>query len=708
MNQEAKQFRPVQDDETDLGFIRDLFDKRWTIALFTAVACCMGLFYMQLVTPMYRAHAVIQVDESRSALLGLTDLLEVAPPTTTQIQILESRTVLGKAVDQLHLDISARPKSFPLIGRALVRTFGSGASLFSWILPSYSWADERIEVSLFDVPEELRGETFVITKLSPLSYKLSYEGEDLLEGTLGSRESLGNTTVQIDELEGYVGSQYLLSKKHRLDVINKLKRSLSASESVDETGIFDLYLLADSRSKAREILDAVVASYLEQNASNIAAQAKDSLGPLNEQLNIAKQRLDRAERALSAFKGDTVSVDLSLETQAVLQRKVSIDQELQRLVYLESELARRFTPQHPEYAALLEKRATLEAERARIEREAQRLPATQQEVLRLNRDVAINQQIYTQLLEQTQGLDIVSAGSVGSARLLDPAAVNKYPVTPKKLLMLILSLVLGFVAGVGFVLVQRAFFGGVKEPEEVEALGLPVNALIPRSVVQEQLDKATSVKILASTDPTDLTVEALRSLRTNLHFTMKGAKNNILAVTGAAAGVGKSFIASNLANLVAHGQSSTLLIDADMRKGKLGSAYSLSSKYGLSEYLAGKASIEEVVNSTDKAGSSLIARGHSPLNPSELLMGSRFEELLCWAADNYDLVIIDTPPILSVTDAAIIGQHVGALFLVVRFNHTTKREIKQAKSRFEQNGLRITGTVLNSVDTKEAEYYSYY
>lgn len=160
-----------------------------------------------------------------------------------------------------------------------------------------------------------------------------------------------------------------------------------------------------------------------------------------------------------------------------------------------------------------------------------------------------------------------------------------------------------------------------------------------------------------------------------------------------------------MAAVVAKAGQRVLVIDADMRKGRMELQLAVENKIGLSDFLSGQTSIESLIKKPGVDNLDFISRGNVPPNPSELLMHPRFEELMDWASENYDIVIVDTPPILAVTDPAIVGAHAGTTLLVGRFGQNTAKEIAVTKQRFEQNGIEVKGFILNAVVRKASSYY---
>ncbi|MGO3917602.1 MAG: polysaccharide biosynthesis tyrosine autokinase, partial [Pseudoalteromonas sp.] len=384
------------------------------------------------------------------------------------------------------------------------------------------------------------------------------------------------------------------------------------------------------------------------------------------------------------------------------------------------ELGRKFKKDHPTYQGMLEQIEAVENQKQELVGEVGNLPETQQELLRLKRDVEVSNEIYTMLLAKTQELDIVRAGTVGNVRIIDYAEVNtSKPVKPKKALIVVMATMLGGMLSVAIVLIQKAMHKGIEDPNDIEAIGLPVYASVPYSEHQDKLTgfaKARKRKhkevneksLLAVDNPADLSIEALRSLRTSLHFAMMESKNNIIAISGPSRSVGKSFISVNLASVLAQSGKKVLIIDADMRKGYLQSQFGLKWADGLSDYLSGRLNIEQVTKPTKVEGLSIITRGQIPPNPSELLMHSNFSKLVEDVSGAYDIIIIDTPPILAVTDPAIVSAHAGTTLLVARFGQSHLREVELTRNRFEQNGIDVKGLVFNGVIKKASNAYGYY
>jgi tyrosine-protein kinase Etk/Wzc len=217
--------------------------------------------------------------------------------------------------------------------------------------------------------------------------------------------------------------------------------------------------------------------------------------------------------------------------------------------------------------------------------------------------------------------------------------------------------------------------------------------------------------ILAVDSPEDAAIESLRNLRTALHFGMMDVKNNCIMIAGPSPTVGKSFVSINLAAVLTRPDKKVLLIDADMRRGHLHQYLGLQRENGLSEFISGDIPIGEALHPTSIPNLTLIPTGTMPPNPAELLLHQRFTNCLKVLGPHYDHIIIDSPPILAVTDATIIGQMAGGTLMVLKAGEHPMREIEQAVKRLKQAGVNVRGLLFNDVNVQSQRYgagkYSY-
>lgn len=699
----------AMDDEIDLGeLLGVLLNEKWRIVSVTAIAAIVGVVYALFSTPIYEADALLQVEDSSSS----TPFDEIAAfmgdeaASETEIEVIRSRAVVGRVVDRLGLTTQVSPV-LPVWDRTHVSM------------------QPELSVSRFTVPQGLIGATFEVVVDSDSEYKLFLDGDVLGAGLVGQALELPEwgvglfvTSVQRTK----PGMTFELSKKGRPQVIRALQSELSVSEKGKKTGVIRVSLQGADNQRLKDILNTLANVYVQQNVERRSEEAEKSLEFLDEQLPSLRREVDAAELALNNYLSENKLVDLTAESQSVLGQLVAIEQGLSELNLKRAELEQEFNAQHPALVALSAQEKQLQAQRQEAETQIAALPDTQQEALRLKRDVEVNNVLYTFLLNKAQELRVIKAGTVGNVRVLDQAFLPYQAVKPKKALIVALAIVLGGMLGVMWVFVRRVLSQGVKSPDEIEQkLGLSVYTTIPESEAELELFKVSKKfkgkrKLLAATEPKDQAVEALRSLRTSLHFAMMGAENNRVVISGPSPGIGKSFISANLGYLLAEVDKKVVLVDADMRKGHCHEYFSAQRAQGLSEYVSGD--IDDVPSllkaHPQNAGFSLVSTGSIPPNPSELLLNERFLLLLNQLSEQFDVVIIDTPPIMAVADAAVVLPHSSAAFVVARAGMNPVGEIDAAVKRLTQDGGKVSGVLLNGLQRSTSGYgykygnYKYY
>ncbi len=442
-------------------------------------------------------------------------------------------------------------------------------------------------------------------------------------------------------------------------------------------------------------------------------ESKQTLDFLDKQLPDLKQQLEESERKFNQFREKYNTVDVTQEAELYLKQNIALETTKTELKQKQAELAAKYTNDHPLMAEINAQLAAVNKKSAELSDTLKRLPEVQRQYLQLYRDVKVNTELYTSLLNSYQQLKIAKAGEIGNVRIIDTAVEPIKPIKPRPLLVLFLSLVVGGFIGTVLALLRNMLRTGVKDSTQIENdLNLPVYATVPRSPIQETrmniLKKKKSIPILAVKSSDDIAIESLRSIRTAIHFALTTAKNNIIMIAGPSPEVGKSFISTNLATIFAQGNKRVLLIDADMRRGYMHKYFDVDVKPGLSELLSGQADLQKVLHKTQVTNLDVITRGKSPTNPSEILSSNQFKELLEQLQSQYDHIIIDTPPVLAVTDGIIISQYTGVNLIVARYAKSQMKELELTVNRFEQAGVKVNGFILNDIQRASAGYgYGY-
>jgi tyrosine-protein kinase Etk/Wzc len=706
------------DDEIDLA---ELFHVLWArkvvIAAFVVGFVIIGFLYAKSQTPIFQSTALVQLEERSSggdlpaelqSLMGSGSGGRAA----TEIEILKSRSVASDAVHALGLHIDAAPRALPFLGN-IFRHLGVPHFGTSW-LKAYSWQSETIEVGVLRVRSEWIGEEIVVVKTDERSFDVELPDGSSLSGQVGTPVAGGEDfALRVDALTGPVGREYIVSSRDPVLIAKGLSEDLGVAEVGRQSSILRLTYRHPDRAMASGVLDAVMAAYVRQNIQRGAASAEKSLQFIQDRLPDAEAQVQAAQLALNSYQRSVSSVDLTFETQQVLSSAAKIEAQLNDLKMQQAELALDVTPNHPSYKRLEENRVILEERLAAIREETQGLPEQQLEVFNLNRDLQVAQEIYQSLLQRRQELQVVRASTIGNIRVIDSALTERFAVAPRTKIIVMLAAVLGLITGVGAILVPRMLRQTVDGVEDLENMGLSVFASVGFSKLADQsANKNKTMSILAVDRPTDLSVEALRSLRTSMHFGMIDAKSQSLAITSPAPGVGKSFISVNLAAVMAQAGTRVVVIDADLRRGVLRKYFNCPrDTNGLSEVLADDVKLEEVIRKGPVENLFYVTSGHYPPNPSELLMRPKFEQVIKQLSEQFDFVIVDAPPILAVTDPVILSKYVGATMIAARHKVTAAPELEAAIRIFEAGGGKFIGAILNGYKAEasgKGGYYYYY
>jgi tyrosine-protein kinase Etk/Wzc len=714
---------PLEEDEgINLVEYWDIIvDNRWLIGALVLLTLVLGSTYALLARPVYEANLLVQVeDNSANAkdILGqAAGLFDTKTATTAEIEIIRSRLVIGKAVDNARLYISARPRYLPIFGAAIARHSAGLSNPGLLGFGGYVTGREAIDVPEFSVPASLEGTPFRLVAGANGQYTLTHPDVPDLHGVVGTRleavTPAGPVKLLIAALAGRPGAQFVLVRRSRLAAIEELQQLLKLAEKGRQSGIIEATLRGPDPELIRQVLNEIGKEYVHQNVERKAAEAEKTLAFLDVQMPQFKKQLNQAEENFTRYRNEKGTVSLDDEAKLILTESVDLQGKLVDAQQKRRELIARFTPEHPAVKTLDSQIGAWNAELERLNTRIRRLPNVQQDALRLERDVKVNNDLYQQLRNSALQLQLVREGKIGNVRVIDEAARPEQPVGPNRLGIVGVAGILGLVGGVMLALARNAFFRGVRNSQEIEAVtGLNVYSTIPLSTIQVELarniaERRPGVHLLALVAPDDPAVESLRSLRTALQFAMLDAKSNRIIITGATPGVGKSFASANFAALLASTGKRVLLIDADLRKGYLNQYFGVPRAKGFSELIVGSLQPEQVIRRGLAPSLDVITTGTLPPNPAELMMSTSVGTVLERLSAEYDLVIIDTPPVLVAADTAALAGHAGTVLLVARAETTQLGELQECAKRLTHAGRSVTGVLLNALDFNRRHYGSY-
>ncbi|CAN7281222.1 polysaccharide biosynthesis tyrosine autokinase [Variovorax sp. LjRoot84] len=713
----------ADEDDLDIGrYIDVLLSNKWLIAAITLVVFLIGATYAFLERPIYESNMVVQVEDTGTGGKGILSeaggLIDVKTPANAEIEIIRSRMIAGQAVEATKLYIAASPRYVPYVGGWLARR-ATGLSEPGFLgLDGYVSGTERILVSKFDVPTHMEGGLFTVTAKADKQYTLDYPGMQQLTGTVGTplKADTGSGPIEltVTELAGKPGALFNLYRYAMLPTTIALQSSLILTERGKTSGIINVALQDTDPFKLTRVLNAVGDQYVKQNIERKAAEAQKTLAFLDVQLPQFKKQLEASEEVYNRYRNQKGTVAFSEEAALVLGQAVDRQTKLLDAQQRRRELEARFTSAHPAVQTLDSQIAALKTDMGEIQARIKGLPAIQQEAVRMERDVKVNTELYQQLLNNALQLRLVKEGKIGNVRVLDEAVVPQVPVKPNRKVIVAAALALGLFLGIVAAFVRSSFIEQrLRDPHEVEAdTGLPVFSTIPLSPAQSAIAKrrlsgATGVRLLAIESPDDPAVESLRSLRTAMQFAMLESPNNRVLITGPTPGVGKSFVTANFAALMAAAGKRTLLIDADLRRGHTHQYFGLQRHGGLSELIAGSLTVQQTVHRQVVPNLDFLATGQLPPNPSELLVSDSFKTALERLSEQYDLVVIDTPPVLVAADTSTVATHAGTVLLVARADQSTMGELKESTRRLAMGGKAATGVLLNAMDVGRRAYAPY-
>lgn len=731
----------------------------------TLFVTALALAYVFLATPVYEADVLVRVDQPEPNALGLSTLngqqgQQYAPPApspSAEMAVMQSRSVLEPIIDKYRFDVTITPKTLPIVGNLMRRFATPGQPSRAWFgMSSYAWGGEQIHIGQLDVPHSLEERDLTLTALDGGRYELRGPGGAILTGKVGElAHSSNGVSMLVTQLVARPGTEFGVKHWAMLDAIKRFSNDLKVSDKVKDTGLVQIAYMDSHPAMAAEVANAISQQYM---TTAVAAKQRNdtaTLAFINHELPRLHAELEQAEQAQASYQTTAQSMQPTTEAQAYLQGGIDFDRRIADLQIQRTQLLDKYTPDSRWVRNIDQQLSQLQAQKAQFNSRFAAMPASERKNADLARNAKVAEQVYLGMTQKAEELSVRRASTTGGAHIVDEAEVPFKPVKPEPLLILPGGAVLGLLLGTMSVFVRRHVMTGVTDPLFVEArLGVPLMGEVFYSQQQVRLDqevgalqrrslasRSTSAsknappirlpdrneprqeptdgriaapgagvsKVLADRYPDDPTIEALRSVRTALSLDLAHAPNNIVMMAGPTPAAGKSFVAANMAVLHAEVGARVLLIDADMRNGHLAYYFGQPNRGGLSEVLKGAMRPHDVLRRTGVEGLTLMSCGSRITNPAALLMRHNFREMLQQFSHEYDLVIVDTPPFLVVTDAAIIAGDAGATVLVLRSGMQSEEEIAETVRKLERSEARVAGAVFNAIPpTRSHRYYGYY
>ncbi|WP_454727091.1 MULTISPECIES: polysaccharide biosynthesis tyrosine autokinase [Cupriavidus] len=631
-------------------------------------------------------------------------------------------------------------------------------------LSGYAWGGERIDVLALNVPEALLNQPLTLVALGGGEFRLERaDGTMLLAGQVGDVVRGEGVSMKLARLDARADTRFTLMRRDPVTAYDLLAGGLRVEAQPGTAGAVAGAAGAAPQAvriawrdgdpaRAAAVVNAVAHSISDTEVGQRREQADQQLDFITGELPRVRAQLEQAEAALARYRARAGSMQPAEESKSYLSGSIDYQKQISALRIERARLLRKYTPESQEVQAVDDQLQQLASDRRNLDTQRKGLTEAERESASLTRDVKVAEDTYMALRRQAQALALAQSDRTSDVRLVDFAMTPALPVGPQRGLLTALAALLGLLAGAGVAGYKgRARQGMDSAPAIESTLALPMVGEVVFSPEQAELERRSHASprsliaptLLASEQPQAMylpsalhgvvspapaqpemaaepppalhdryllarqyphapAVEGLRTLRAALHFAMDGAANHIVAITSASAGAGKTFGAVNLAALAAEAGMRVLLVDADLRRARVAGQFGLEGMPGLADLLCGTLALHDAIRPTAVPGLWLLAAGTRPVNPSELLMLPALRELLLTCDAGFDLILVDTPPILAVADAALVGRLAGSTLLFVRADCTPQEKVTEALKQLERARANVIGGVLNGLQLRRS------
>ena len=727
---ERGQQAPLIQDEDSINIV-DLLDNLlnhlWYFFGTTLFITAIALVYALTATPIYTANSLVQVASKSSGIASMQALSASGGGNDSfggmseEIEILRSRTVMSTVVEALRLNVVVQTQNrVPLLGDWLARVLPRDEK--GLVVPpvdfvNYAWGGERISIDRFVVPDSFYGQPVLLTVGNARGWTIFDERTSLPllagqgAGALVTSED-GLFQIKLDEIEARPGTTFRISVTSPVYSTGAVSGPLS-SETIRGTNLVQLSFDHPDPNEAARILNTITDVFFELNLARKSEESQKTLNFLKAELPKLREELDQAELALNQFRASPRTVDVTFELQQLLGASTSIETRLLELELRRRELLLRYDESYPAIQAIDDQKVGLQEQRAAFYQQIEKLPAVQQEFIRFALDVEVNKEMYISLLNSEQQLEIAKASTLSNVAIIDAAITPLLPTKPKKTQIVVIGLVIGLLLGFALTQLLAAINKVVRDPKKLELeTGVPTLSILPLDGEQNGRFQSgnQSVFMLSKEAPDGAGVDALRSLRTTLLFAFsEKPRSKVVLITSAVHSQGKSFISANLSYLLGATGKRALLIDADIRKSSLQRYFDFDAKGpGLSSVLRGEKTIDEVIIKGAYENLDFLPPGPQVRSPGDLLAGLAIQAVINDLAQQYDFVVIDSPPLLPVHDSRALGKAADVSLFVARQNAVSLTEVQDAIDVFNKSGNYFDGLIFNGFVPSRVRYgYGY-
>ncbi|PID60648.1 MAG: hypothetical protein CSB44_09715 [Gammaproteobacteria bacterium] len=737
----AGQYATVPATSDAKEYLRLLGRHKFGLLLTLLLGLLLAWLYLISTDKVYETSSLLQVNEVEGPLNDNTgQVVDWNPPSIREeTNLLRSRRVLAPVVDAYGLRIQATERRLPVLGdltRELpwLGDFVAGTGLLSHV----AWGDADIEVAELDVPRALEDKPLVLSVVDEGAFSLAHKDRILIDrAEVGQRMriDMGNgeiLSILVNRLDAPAGVEYDLVKGSMNTTVADMQKAMATETTESNSRMIALKLRGKDPVKIADMANSIIKEYEVVKLGSQNREVESELRFFEERLPQVEAELRDAEQRLAEFRLNRNSVNQ--EEQNLLKLR-QIDKLETELLDLEVELAdylKRYTIEHPTPKRVQKEIDVYNAKLTQLRGQLVSAPNTERELTILEQDVDSKRLLYTEMSEDLQKLRVQIDGAIGPIQVIDNALVPQKPVSPNPLLAIVGGMLATTFLYLLWLTLRSALSTTINDQHDLErASGLPVYMNVPKSSAQKRLpsaapldsrrllpgrkgdddpdrtSKAVASTVLALSKPEDYSIENLRGLRSMLDDLMSSADNNVLMFTSPLPGMGKSFLSLNLAVLVAQSSKRVLLIDADYQRGQLHKSLGLDTGPGLPEVVSGRSELKQTVRATTVPNLYCIPRGFGG-NGFQMPSDKEFAAFVDVVAPRFDIVIVDTPPVLSVSTAATLGKHVGSTIMVVREGEVKEPQLNEALKRLGYSGVRVSGCIMNGTSAPTPGHFNYY
>ncbi|CAN5580458.1 tyrosine-protein kinase domain-containing protein [soil metagenome] len=754
-----------QEDELDLGnFIRELLNKWHYFLIAGIIFTILTIVYIKFSLPVYQASSSILIEDSKSSSKDIEDILSSdlfgsSLSLPTEIGIMMSRTVMIKTIDQLKLRVAyVNTSSIPSKPIYPKYPFIVQVNYINRFIQELPFEVNVIDSTTLEVMMDYSG-----SDLPGFTQTQKMKFGDTIKNDYYNLTIFRNDSAAVLETGTTFEFKVRSENKLVLEILDNLK-----IEPLDKDANIVILTYQDVIPvRSMDILNSIGKVYIDLDIQDKASVAALTLKFVDEQMNSTGQALSATEHEMQAFQEKNKTVDLSEESKSILQKLNDLDVEraksdieiasLKNLYNYVSknkdlttmapsslgvadpllvELITNFQALQSKRQSLSygvkddapavkildqqikENRATLienilnisqrleitkislDKQLANYDAYMKRVPEVERELLGIKRNFEVNQNIYTYLLQKKAETSIAKATVVSDNKILDQASLADEPVAPNKKILAVLILLFTVAIPSSYLIAKSILRTTVNNRDDINKIPtIPVLGVVGHSI--EKTNLAVFEK------PKSAIAEGFRTLRTNLQFYGLNAGSKVILITSSVGGEGKSFVTMNLATVLAMQQIKVIVVGLDLRKPKLFQDFGFKNEIGVSNYLVGNASIDQVIRKTTIPCLDLISAGPIPPNPAELLSKKAMEELVEELKKRYDIVVIDTPPIGIVSDAFIVMPLADINLYIVRQGYSKYEYIKSLNDLYLEKKFKSLSIVLNDSDFSRSYGYGY-